>query len=115
MQEIGALSVTEAVRRLNSGSLTSRVLVAALSFRAGTVGLELRLITESNFAWALRAAAECDQKRRESGKRNWTFEDGDYSDDKFLPPLFGIPVSIKDMIDMKGLMTTWGALSKLTR
>ena len=100
MQEIGGLCVTEAVQRLNTGSLSSRALVAALCFRAGTVGLELHLITESNFAWALRKAEECDQKRRESGRKNWTFQDGPYEEGKFLPPLFGIPVSIKDMFDI---------------
>ena len=112
MQEIGAMTVTEVVQKLNDRTLTSKTLVVALSTRAGTVGLNLGLITETNFFWALDRAELCDQKRRESGKKNWTFEDGEYSEEKFLPPMYGIPISVKDVYDMKGFKTTVGCFSK---
>ena len=56
MQEIGGMTVTEVVQKLNDRSLTSKALVVALCSRAGTVGLDLGLITETNFFWALSKA-----------------------------------------------------------
>ena len=47
-----------------------------------------------------------------TGKRNWTFGEGEFDANKFLPPLFGIPISIKDSFDVEGLATTFGLMSR---
>lgn len=33
--------------------------------------------------------------------------------EKFLPPLFGVPMSIKDTFNMKGFATTLGAIARI--
>jgi Asp-tRNA(Asn)/Glu-tRNA(Gln) amidotransferase A subunit family amidase len=55
----------------------------------------------------LKTAVEYDQIRAKSGKRNWTFED-DWNMDKYFPPLFGVPISIKDNIELEGTTSTVG-------
>ena len=45
--------------------------------------------------------------RQNSGKKNWTLDD-EWDMERFLPPLFGIPTSIKDNIDMQGTCSTIG-------
>lgn len=64
MLNIGGLTVTEAVRQLNAGDITSVKLVVALCYRAGNVGVALNLVTQTNFRQALRMAEHCDQVRK---------------------------------------------------
>ena len=56
--------MTEAVRQLNAGDITSVKLVVALCYRAGNVGVALNLVTQTNFRQALRMAEHCDQVRK---------------------------------------------------
>jgi len=64
-------------------------------------GLELKHVVQLTFDSALEIA-----KQRDIEFKNYkTFEE--------LPPLFGIPVSIKDHIEMKGYDTTLGSASRL--
>ena len=84
----------------------------ALAFRCSSVGKDHNVFTETNFEWALKAAKACDLHRKESGKRNWTPEDGEFSEEKFLPALYGIPISIKDVFHVEGLATTLGLLGR---
>ena len=49
MQEIGGLTITKVVERLNNGELTSKALLAALCYRTGTIGVDLCYVTETNF------------------------------------------------------------------
>jgi Asp-tRNA(Asn)/Glu-tRNA(Gln) amidotransferase A subunit family amidase len=53
------------------------------------------------------AAQRCDDIRRKTGKKNWTLDDP-WDPEKYLPPLFGVPTSIKDLFDQKGKRTTIG-------
>jgi Asp-tRNA(Asn)/Glu-tRNA(Gln) amidotransferase A subunit family amidase len=106
------MTASEAVRLLNGKELCSEEILGALVMRCTTVGKDLNIYTATNFSWALQAARECDQKRRESEKKNWTFEDGKYSDEEHFPPLFGIPISVKDVYNVDSMTTTLGISSR---
>lgn len=110
--KISTLNVQEVVALLNKGELTSEELLDSLALRCSTAGKQLNVFTETNFEWALKAAKACDLQRKESGKRNWTPEDGEFNEEKFLPALYGIPISIKDSFHMEGLRTTIGLFCK---
>ena len=110
--KIASLNVQEAVELLNKGELTSEQLLDALALRCSTTGKKLNVFTVTNFEWALKAAQVCDLQRKESGKRNWTPEDGEFDEKKFLPALFGIPISVKDVFHVDGLTTTLGLYCK---
>ena len=110
--KISTLNVQEVVALLNKGELTSEELLDSLALRCSTAGKQLNVFTETNFEWALKAAKACDLQRKESGKRNWTPEDGEFNEDKFLPALYGIPISIKDVFHVEGLTTTLGLFCK---
>ena len=94
--KLASLNVQEVVALLNKGELTSEELLDSLALRCSTAGKQLNVFTETNFEWALKAAKACDLQRKQSGKRNWTPEDGEFNEEKFLPALYGIPISIKD-------------------
>ena len=78
--KIASLNVQEAVALLNKGELTSEELIDALATRCSTTGKELNVFTDTNFEWALKAAKACDLHRKESGKRNWTPQDGEFNE-----------------------------------
>lgn len=103
-------SAASLVELLNNRTVTSVDALLLLAERAYTIGLDLCLIAEDNFEEALRTAEECDQKRTESGLKNWTFEtvEGEES----LPCLFGVPLSVKESILMKGFASTAGSVVK---
>lgn len=44
--------------------------------------------------------------------KNWEPEDDQYNSQKYLTPLFGIPISIKDVFHVEELTTTLGLSSK---
>ncbi len=58
-------------------------------------------------------AKTCDQERKISKKHNWTIDNNEEDFDKFFPPLYGVPISIKDLFDMKGLHSTIGITHKI--
>ena len=70
-------------------------------------------MTESIFGPALKMAEECDRNR--NGKKNWTLKDGAFDPEKYLPPLYGIPMSFKDTFDMKGYTSSIGLFSRAER
>ena len=96
------------VTELNNGTVTSEQLIAIYGERAATYGRKTCIITEDYFEYALKKAKECDQERRSSKKCNWTFDD-EWDMNRFFPPLFGIPISVKENIDMAGTRSTLGA------
>jgi Asp-tRNA(Asn)/Glu-tRNA(Gln) amidotransferase A subunit family amidase len=89
-------SVTELKRLLNEGKVTSEDLVIIFHERCRTRGLELELVADFNFDDALKAAKSADQLRAST------------ADKSKLPPLHGIPISIKDNLEQKGLDSTCG-------
>lgn len=90
----GGLTASEAKRQLESGQLTSEALVssclARISERDATVGAW----TSVNPEQALDAARASDRLRASGAS---------------LPPLSGIPVGIKDIIDTKDFLTEYGS------
>ena len=63
------------------------------------MGRELGLTTEELFEDAMKLAGIRDMERKEAIQKNETH---------LLPFLHGIPVSIKDLFDMKGTLSTVG-------
>lgn len=66
------------------------------------------LLTETNFDYAIETARKYDDIRKQSGLKNWTVRDPPFNTKQFLPPLFGIPMSVKDSFDMEGFISTVG-------
>jgi Asp-tRNA(Asn)/Glu-tRNA(Gln) amidotransferase A subunit family amidase len=93
MEDTVFLPVTELSRRIESGVLDPRALVRAYLERANTAGRPLNcyvaLCDERTMAEADAAAQRAERKRR-------------------LSPLDGIPVAVKDNIDVAGVPTTNG-------
>ena len=102
LQEILNAPVTKLVEMLNNDEVTSENLVLIFCERARTIGLSYHLIADTNFKEALEVAKECDKKRQSTPKENR----------KELGPLFGIPISIKDNLKVKGLDATFGLTSR---
>lgn len=57
------------------------------------------------FDKAMRKAEECDRVRLETGKENWT--DG-RKREECLPPFYGVPISVKESLRIKGNRNTIG-------
>jgi amidase len=74
--------------------------------RAYEIGRELKLTSDENFEEALNMAKQRDVETKKA-KQNGTLES--------LPLLHGIPFSVKDMMDVKGLTTSIGKASLLDR
>lgn len=54
-------------------------------------------------------AKECDSERKRTGRKNALLEE---EGDEYLSPLFGIPISIKDTVNMRGFSTTVGCVAR---
>lgn len=75
VEDITRMSMVRIVDCLNSGKITSELLIAIFGLRAATIGREYCIITEDNFNYALKTARVCDEYRVKSGKQNWTLND----------------------------------------
>ena len=93
------MDCTQIRSALMDGKYTSVDLVNYFGNRVQTLGRELSLTTEELFEDAMKLAAIRDLERKEAIEKGET--------DK-LPFLHGIPISIKDLFDMKGTLSTVG-------
>ena len=84
---------------LFAGDFTSSDLVKVFGDRCQRIGRRLNLSTEDNLEEA-RLAAQDKDREREQAKKNGTLAD--------LPLLHGIPISIKDVFNQKGNLSTTG-------
>jgi fatty acid amide hydrolase len=91
-------SVTELMYLLNEGKVTSEMVLRIYHNRCIKIGLRLELIAESNFDEALRDAKKCDDLRKIIPKEERSR----------LGDLYGVPISIKDSLEQKGLDATCG-------
>lgn len=101
-EELGYLSASEMVPMLARGDLTSADVVARLSDRISAIdapgsALEVRSILDVN-TWAVTDAQRCDEERRA--------RHGDA-----LGPLHGVPVVVKDNVEVEGMRATAGSLA----
>jgi aspartyl-tRNA(Asn)/glutamyl-tRNA(Gln) amidotransferase subunit A len=89
-----ALSVTDAAAAIRAGRLTSVALVQACLDRIALLEPRLQAWVTVDGPGALEAARRLDAEARAG---------------RFLGPLHGVPVGLKDIIDAAGLKTTSGA------
>ena len=87
------MNACELLSSIKLKKLTSEQILITYSLRAATIGLEYGLIADVNFEEAILEAQKKDQNLDNSSE---------------LPPLYGLPVSIKDHITTKGLRYTAG-------
>jgi len=99
--EILSLTACELLDKIKSKQITSEQVVITYSLRAATIGLEYGLIGDVNFEDAISEAKKKDQDINE-------FDPID------LPPLHGLPVSVKDHVTTKGLRYTAGFMKCAT-
>ena len=92
-------SVTELVSCLRARTLTSRELVDAHIARIEEVNPRLNALVVDRFAEA----------RREADRADEILDSADHTE---LPPLLGIPCSIKEFLAMKGMPQTGGVLHR---
>lgn len=85
------LTIVEAARRLRAGTLTSVALTEACLARIASDGARLNAFITVTADDARAQAAEADRERAAGHDRG---------------PLHGIPIAIKDLVDMAGLPTT---------
>jgi len=100
IEEVLNSDVTNLKRLLDLRRLTSEQLLIIYFQRAITIGLDHALITEINFQEALAQAKECDKIR------NTKYMNKPVKDAEGL--FFGIPISVKDLFEMKGFDCNFG-------
>jgi len=93
--------VVTLLKMLNEGMVSSYELVLVFYERAITIGCGLNALAEVNIESALEQAKKCDEIRSNLIKN-------DPHKLASLPPLFGIPMSIKGNVIIKGLSTNLG-------
>ena len=93
--EILSLTACALLEKIKTRKITSEQVVITYSIRAATIGLEYGLIADVNFEDAIT----------EAKKKDLETEGGDIND---LPPLHGLPVSVKDHVTTKGFRYTAG-------
>ena len=100
IEEVLNSDVTNLKKLLDNRRLTSEQLLNIYSKRAITIGFEHELITDVNYEESLKVAKECDKIR------NTKYANKPIKDNEGL--LFGIPLSIKDLFEMKGFDSNFG-------
>ncbi len=89
------LSAVDARRQIEEGSLSVSALLESCITRIESRNPEVNAVVATCYEDARQQAAEMDKARPTLPE---------------LPPLFGLPVLIKDLIETKGLATTYGSL-----
>jgi fatty acid amide hydrolase len=91
------LSATELVRAIAAGVLSARDAVAAHIDRIQAINPRLNALVTPRFEQALEEAHQADQRQARGEP---------------LPPLHGLPITIKDFFDLAGLPTTAGLTAR---
>ena len=93
-EEVAFWSTTRQVEAIRKGEISSRELLELLIARIEKINPDLNAIITLDLEGARRLADEADAKLK---------------DGELMGPLHGIPVTIKDALETKGLRTTGGA------
>jgi len=94
MPDLHDVTASEAARRIRSGALSPSNLLAACLKRIDAVEPALKAWVHLDRDAAARVAVQRDMEAREG---------------RFMGPLHGVPVALKDIYDAAGLVTTSGA------
>ncbi|KAF2002522.1 amidase [Amniculicola lignicola CBS 123094] len=95
-----AYDATELVKLLATGELTSLEVTTAFCKRAAIAQQCVNCLTEIFFEEAMERAKECDEFLKREGK--------------VMGPLHGLPISLKDSFNVKGVASTIGYISFLS-
>lgn len=95
MKYIYELDATGLLRRIRSKEISAVEALLTYAIRAGTIGKELNYICDVDFGIALNHAIEIDNLIL-------------HAQDNEIPPLAGLPISVKDQISVRGTLTTIG-------
>src|SRR5260221_7921179 len=93
VRDLTQLSASEMARLVAVGDISAAELVAAHIDRIEAVNPTLNAVVVKRYDDALAEAAEVDRRRRQG---------------ETLPPLAGVPVTIKESLDLQGLPSTVG-------
>lgn len=94
MNELPFKSATELLKAIRQGRIAASELLEIYIERYGRLNPRLNAIVETNFESARTRARQADEAL--SKGENWG-------------PLHGLPMTIKDCIDVAGLHSTWGS------
>jgi aspartyl-tRNA(Asn)/glutamyl-tRNA(Gln) amidotransferase subunit A len=97
MSELTSLSLAQLARQLASGAVSSREIVAACLARIAKLDARLHAFIDVYRDDALTAADQADRQR---------------SAGRMCGPLHGLPIAIKDLVHIRGRMTTAGSKSR---
>jgi Asp-tRNA(Asn)/Glu-tRNA(Gln) amidotransferase A subunit family amidase len=100
MTEIPSWSAVEIVQKASSGEVSVGDIIEAHIRRIEQVNPPLNAVVTPLFEQARREAQAADEQRTKGGH---------------LPPLFGLPVTIKDSLDVAGAPATCGMLARRDR
>lgn len=98
---ITSLSCEELVNHIKNKKLTARKAFLCYALNMATIGKNLCYIADCNFEVALQEADLADEMIKNT------------TDINTLPPLIGLPMTIKDHIPVKGYLDTMGYCSKI--
>lgn len=94
---------TQLVEEIASGKLTSESSVTAFAKRAALVARITNAVSEPLYHEAIARAKELDSQRAGIIEREGK-----------LPPLYGLPVTVKDSFNIPGFQTTLGVVSRIS-
>jgi hypothetical protein len=93
--------VSQLISQMQEGSLTSEEIVITYGIRLATIGRRLNLIADIDLEHSLALARQKDNERRSC------------NDPSTLPPLHGLPITIKDHLMTEGFRDTIGFAANL--
>ena len=104
-------SATELVEMLDEHTVTCQEVMLCFIERTATVGVQNNYVLDEMFEEAFQKAKECDRVRKQNpDKKSWK---PGMSKENCLPPFFGVPISIKESVLMKGRQSYVGFASKI--
>jgi fatty acid amide hydrolase len=95
--DLTTLGAAEVARRIADGAMSSVEVIAAMIARCKALQPTLNAITVTRYDQALREAELADELRKTQS---------------LLPPLLGVPITVKDCFDVEGMPSTLGLATR---